>query len=639
MRFRPQRFFVCAVATMTLALVLGASRTAASEPNADAIPLATAANPMTLVLDARDAARGFLVAHLTLPVQPGEFTFVYPKWIPGYESPSGPLNDFADLRFNANGVRLAWQRDLVDMYAFHVTVPPGVASVQAHFNVLLNAPNDVMSDATEAIIQWNRALVYQQDTNAQTVFVRPSIILPAGWDFATALPLAQRNADRIDFGEVDLATLVDSPLACGRYSKHVALWNAGKASSALDIFADRPADFDVPNSLWSHYKRLVSEGLAMYGARHWNVYDFLLILSTPITGDGIEHHQSSDNRADEDFLTNPDRALTDGDALPHEYSHSWNGKYRRPAPLATPNFQVPMRTDLLWVYEGLNQYVGDVLSFRSGIRDAKAFPDLLASRYAKLDYEPGRQWDPLIDTTISAPYLYATSGDYSSLRRTTDDFYNEGEVLWLGVDTIIRSQTGGSKSLDDFLRAYAGPPDSPPKVVTYTRDDIEQLLNGIAPYDWDGFFQRYVYSVSEHPPSDEFERAGWKLVYTQTPNQVDAASERNDGSIDAWYSLGLNLDSDGTIKDVRYGSPAWKAGLAPGLTILAVNKEEFSEDVLARALRNAASSRDSINVMAKRNKWFSTYSLQYNGGVRYPHLVRIATRPDMFARIIAPRSR
>ncbi len=612
-------------------------RACADEPNANAVSLATSANPMTLVLDAHDATRGIMIAHLTLPVKPGPFTFVYPKWIPGEHGPTGPLNDLADIHVSANGVTLAWSRDLVDFYAFHVDVPPNVGALDIDFNVLLNAPGDHMASTNTAVVNWNRDLVYQNDTNSQDVFVKASIILPAGWDFGTALPVAHRDGDRIEFAQVDLTTLVDSPLDCGLYAKHVGLWANGAAVAELDMFADRPSDLDLSQDTITTYKRMITETLAMYGSRHWNVYHSLLALSDTIDGQGIEHHQSSDDRASEDFLSNPQQQLAGGDLLAHEFSHSWNGKYRRPADLTTANFQIPMQTDLLWVYEGMNQYLGDVLTFRSGIRDRKLFPDYIASVYAAMDTEPGRLQDPLIDTAAAAPYLYLAKGDYSSLRRSSGDFYSEGELVWLDADTIIRETTSGHKSLDDFLHAYAGPPDSGPKVVTYTRADIENLLNSVSPYDWHGFFSRYVYNISEHPPADELERSGWKLVYNAEPNVFDDAGDSVGNQINLWYSLGLQLDEDGSIVDVRDGAPAWRAGLSPGMKVVAIDGQEFSADVLQTALKAAQHLSASLAVLVEHDKWYRTYQVDYHGGLRHPHLARIPARPDMLAKIAASK--
>jgi len=590
---------------------------------------------MTLLLDASDAPRGIMHSHMTIPVSAGVFTLVYPKWIPGEHGPTGPLNDMSELRVTANGRDLTWRRDTVDMYAFHVNVPQGVSRIDVDLTVLLNAPGDSMSTKNLAIVNWNRDLLYQNDIDSHTYYVRPSIVLPRGWGFATALPHPQQSGERIDFDTVALNMLVDSPLDMGRYYKHILLWRNGSAEHWLDSFADRPQDLDFSAQEVAAYKRMMPQALALYGSRHWNEYHSLLTLSDAIGFEGIEHHQSSDDRASSDFMTNPKEQLAGGDLITHEFSHSWNGKYRRPADLTTPNFQVPQQTDLLWVYEGMNQYLGDLLSFRTGIRNPKMFPEYVAATYAALDAEPGRMTTPLIDLTTGAPYFYEARGDYSSLRRTSGDFYSEGGLIWLAADVVIREQTGGKRSLDDFEHLYTAPALTGPIVKTYSRDEVEALLAQVAPYDWHGFFQQYVYSVAPHPPYADIERAGWRLIYNDKPNVFTAAENATDNRADYWYSIGLRMSKDGEVRDVRKASAAWNAGLAAGDKVIAVNDQKFDPDALDYAIQNARHTATPIRLLASRNGWYSTYAVTYHGGLRYPHLVRIAGRPDLLSRIVA----
>lgn len=601
-----------------------------------AASLATESAPMTLVLDAREASRGLMYSHMSIPVKPGPFTFVYPKWIPGEHGPTGPLNDISQIRVSANGHALSWQRDVVDLYAFHVDVPAGVSRIDVDFTVITNAPGDTMSSKNVAVINWNRDLFYQSDVNSHDYYVKPSIVLPRGWGYATALYGARQTGDRIDFDVTPLNRLVDSPLDMGRYYKHYLLWKSGSATQWLDIFADKPQDLDYSDKVLAGYKRMPDQAFALYGSRHWTWYHSLLALSDVIGFQGIEHHQSSDDRAPDDFLTNPQEQLRGGDLVTHELSHSWNGKYRRPWDLTTLNFQIPQRTDLLWVYEGMNQYLGDLLSFRTGIRDPKLYPEYLASIYADMDSEPGRLTEPLIDTTTAAPYLYEARGEYPSLRRTANDFYTEGELIWLDADTIIREQTHGAASLDTFLHKFTEPAVTGPITKTYTRADVEALLNSVTPYDWHGFFQRYVYEVSPHPPSDDLARAGWRLVYNSKPNAFISSGEALSHGVDYWYSLGLSISGNGTIRDVRENSPAWKAGLSPGVKILAVNGQAWDPDALSYAVKSAQHSSENIVFIADNNGGVGSYTMSYHGGQRYPHLERIPGRPDMLAKIMAP---
>jgi predicted metalloprotease with PDZ domain len=601
--------------------------------------MATQQRPATLLVDASRAADGILQVHEWIPAAAGALTIVYPKWIPGEHGPTGPLSNLAALRVSANGSAVDWRRDPLDLYAFHVNLPAGTQSVDVDFDVLMNAPEDVMSTHSLAILNWNRALLYQDGVDSHQYFVKPAIVLPSGWDFATALRGAAANGNRIDFAVTSLNTLVDSPLDMGRYVKKWDLWRDGAAFVQFDAFADHPQDLDIPTTLLRAYERVPAEAFAMYGSRHFIDYHALLTLSDPIGFQGIEHHQSSDDRAGDDFLTDPQSTLASGDLITHEFSHSWNGKYRRPADLTTPNFQVPQLTDLLWVYEGMNQYLGDLLSFRSGMREPKLFPEYLATVYAEMDYETGRATTPLIDLTTGAPHFYEARGSYHAIRRGAGDFYTEGELLWLDVDSIIRGRSHGARSLDTFLHRYTAPALTGPIVVTYTRTQIENLLNEVEPYDWHAFFETYVYHTSPHPPSDELGRTGWRIVYTQKHNEFITAEEASDHGILGWYAYGADVSAEGLVQDVRENSAAWRAGLAPGMHVLAVNGQQFSSDTLEYAVKRAQRSPAPISLITTQTGWYQTLSLDYHGGIRYPHLERIDGTPDMLAAIAAPHAK
>ncbi len=601
-------------------------------------PYATQSRPVTLLLDASRAADGFMEVHEHIPAATGPFTIAYPKWIPGEHGPTGPLNDLAALRISANGAALDWRRDSVDLYAFHVDVPSGVSAIDVAFDVLMNAPEDMMATHSVAIVNWNRALLYQDGIDSHQYFVKPSIVLPPGWEYGTALRGAQTNGKRVDFAMTSLNVLVDSPLDMGRYVRKWTLWGEGSAFVALDAFADHPQDLDIPASLLHAYERVPGEAFAMYGSRHFEDYHALLTLSDVLGFQGIEHHQSSDNRAADGFLTDPDQSLANGDLITHEFSHSWNGKYRRPADLTTPNFQVPQLTDLLWVYEGMNQYLGDVLSFRAGIRKPNQYPEYLAQVYADLYYETGRNTTPLIDLTTGAPYFFVARGQYEAIRRKADDFYTEGELLWLDVDSIIRERSRGARSLDTFLHRFTEPALTGPIVKTYTRAQVEELLNSVEPYDWHAFFEKYVYHVAVYPPTDELARAGWRIVYTEKPNEFITAEQADDHGIIGWYAYGANLTSDGAVRDVRDGSAAWRAGLAPGMRVLAVNGQQFSSDVLEYAVKHAQHTSSPMALITTQTGWYQTLSLDYHDGIRYPHLERIPGIPDMLAAIVAPHA-
>ena len=632
------RVLPVSIICLALLCVAAARPAAAEEPNANAQSYATQANPETLVLDARDVGRGLMTATMQIPVKPGAFTFVYPKWVPGEHGPTGPLDNISEIKVSAGGQTLDWSRDLVDMYAFHVDVPRGVHTLDVQFTVLVNAANDRMSTANLAIVNWNRVLFYQADTDSHKVYFKPSIILPDGWSYGTALPGPQQSGQRVDFAAVQLNMLVDSPLDLGRYYKHIELWRQGDAYQMLDAFADKPQDLDFPDKLIAEYKHMTPQALALYGSRHWHYYHALLTLSDQIGFQGIEHHQSSDNRAPDDFMTNLKEQLAAGDLVTHEFSHSWNGKYRRPDDLTQPNFQIAERTDLLWVYEGMNQYLGDLLSFRSEIRKPGEYPEYLAALYAGFASEPGRNTEPLIDTTTAAPYLYTADGSYPSIRRTAGDFYGEGELLWLDIDTLIREKTHGEKSLDTFLHLYSAPALTGPIVKTYTRADIERLLNQVAPNDWHAFIQKRVYEVAPTPPDGELARSGWKLVWTGKPNRFMEADDSLRHMSNQWYTYGIRINKDGMVRDVREGSPAWKAGMAPGMKITALDGQAYGDDALKYVLTQAQHSSAPTAFLVQQDDWFRTLNVDYHGGPQYPHLVRVSGTPDMLAKIMAPRT-
>lgn len=613
--------------------------TAATAVRVAAAPPAAApatSPPIVLVLDAREAPRNILHVSETLPVvKPGPLTLAYPKWIPGEHGPTGPIQSLAALRVTANGVPLYWQRDLVDMYAFHVEVPAAVTAVTVAFDQLMTS-QDPMSTPNLLIVNWNRVLLYPADTHADDVAMQPSILLPHGWTFGTALPVKAQTGDRVDFDQTSLSTLVDSPLDAGRYGKKVQLLNAPSYSNEIDAFADAPDDLDISSANVQKYKNLVAEADALYGARHWYHYHFLLTLTDAIGFQGIEHHQSSDNRASDGYWTDSAAFERGADLLPHEFSHSWNGKYRRPADLTVADYQAPEKTDLLWVYEGLNQYLGDLLAFRSGFVAPKDYPEYLAHIYAQMDAEPGRRADPLADTAIAAPYLYQAPDEWASQRRSADDFYTEGELLWLSVDAIVRTQSHGAHSLDTFLKAFYGGQNTAPMVVTYTRQDVVDALNAVAPYDWDGFFHKWVYEVAPHPPADGINLTGWRLTWNSSPNHWDELDESVLHRANFTYSLGISPDGEGRIGDVLDGSPAARAGIGPDSQIVAVNGRKYAPDVLHRAVQAAKSSSRPIAMLVVADDMYRTVTLDYHGGDRYPHLQRVAGSTDLLAKIMAP---
>lgn len=620
-----------------LARIAAAASAAAAALVAAAAVARAAPPPIALVVDARGAPRNILHVHETVPVTGSTpLLLYYPKWIPGEHGPTGPIQGVAGLRITSGGADIAWQRDPVDLYAFHVTPPAGATSVDVSFDDLIDS-SDPMATPNMLIVNWNRVLLYPAGIPAADVSMQPSIVLPVGWTFGTALPGPKRSGDRVDFAVTPLTTLVDSPLDAGRYERRIVLLDAGGYTNEIDAFADAPDELALSDANVARYKAVIAEADALYGARHWRHYHFLLTLSDAIPPQGIEHHESSDNRAPADYWTDAASLSGFADLLPHEYSHSWNGKYRRPADLITPDYQVPEQTDLLWVYEGLNQYLGDMFVFRSGLVSSSLYPEYLAHIYAEMDSEPGRLADPLDDTAVAAPYLYQAPGDWSAERRSADDFYTEGELVWLSVDAIIRTQSHGARSLDDFIRAFDGQRDTPPMVVPYTRADVVAALDKVQPYDWNGFFQTWVYDVAPHPPPFCVSLTGWKLVWNQVPNHWDDLAEQTRGRADFRYSLGFSTGESGDISDVLAGSPAARAGLGTQTQIIAVDGRKFSPELLHHALADARDPKRDVSLIVLDDDLYRTIDIPYHGGDRYPHLERVASAPDLLSLITAPR--
>jgi predicted metalloprotease with PDZ domain len=622
---------------ITLAFVIGLCGLAA--PHAQAPPEASrVTGTITLALDARETPRKLLHARETLNVTPGPLTLVYPKWIPGEHSPDGPIDDLAGLNFTSAGRSLPWRRDVVDLFAFHVDIPPGASRLDVSFDFLAAIGQGGFSSASSdtahlGIYSWNQVLLYPQGARTDDVMFRASMELPAGWKFGTALPVANQNGATIDFQPVSLTTLVDSPVVAGEYLRVVPLDKSGSRPVEAVLVGDTAASIDIPNDLTAKWQRLVQEADAMFGARHYNNYRFLLTLSDRVAHFGLEHHQSNDSRVPENSLTEQNSI----GVVAHEYVHSWNGKYRRPAGLATPDFQQPMVGDLLWVYEGLTQYLGYVLAERSGIWSESYYKERLAQIAAFLDNEPGRRWRPLADTATAAQLLYFAPGQWTAYRRSTD-FYDEGWLIWLDVDTTLRELTHGQKSIDDFCHLFHGGESGAPTVKAYTFDDVVAALNQVAPHDWKAFLGSRIYQVTPRAPLDGITRGGWRLIYTDAKNEY---IKTGDGErVEAAYSIGLRVHArDGVINDVTIDSPAGKAGIGPGMQILAVNGLRYSADVLRTAIKESKAASGPMTIEFQNDDLVKTASLDYHGGMREPHLERDTGKPDLMAQILAARAK
>ena len=594
-----------------------------------------------VTVDATDAPRKILHATLTIPVQPGPLTLVYPEWIPGEHGPTGPIDDLAGIVIRANGQELAWRRDDVNMFAFHVKVPDGVSSLDVKLDFLATAAATGFSagastSANLVVVSWNELVIYPAGHKADDISVQPAIKLPAGWQYGTALTKTGESGGTIEFEPTSLEQMIDSPLLAGRYFKEFPLAPEVTPKHFLDIAADGPEDLRVKPETLAGFSNLVRETGALYRSRHYNSYHFLVTCSDQVAHFGLEHHQSSDDRVPEKTFVDDNLLLLSADLLPHEFTHSWNGKDRRPAGLTTGNFEDPMIGNLLWVYEGLTDYMGNVLAARIHLWTDAQYRDFLANDAAELDYRPGRTWRDLQDTATAAQILYTASDQWDNWRRNTD-YYGEGDLIWLDVDTTIRKLTDGRKSLNDFLGAFESVGgDNPPKAVPYTFEDIVKGLNAVVPYDWAGFLRERLTSKSPHAPLGGIENGGYKLVFNDQPNELMQARMAASGGDVAWWSIGLDLNGDGKIEDVLVGSPADKAKLGPGMQIVAVNGRQYSGQLLNQAITDAKGNTNPIALIVVNTGVYRVLGIDYHDGLRYPHLERVASVPDRLDEILKP---
>ena len=610
--------------------------------------------PIQITADLSDAPRKLYHAEVDVPVTVGPLTLVTPKWIPGTHQPFGPVASITGLVLTANGHRLEWRRDDVELYEFHVTIPEGVTALHAHVDCI------VTTNITQklALLDWETLMVYPANTPVRDIPIQPSLIVPAGWSVGTALspigdgayPLPSPGSTT-HFAITNVEQLEDSPILIGQYFHEFAVAPEISPKHYVDVASDALEDSKLSAALLAGITNLVREADALYRSHHYKDYHFLVALSDVIGNDvTLEHGQSSEYGVPEKFFSDEGYLLAGADLLPHEFSHSLNGKYRRPVGLYQPDFATAQQGALLWVYEGMTQYLGNVLATRAGLKSQSQYRDILAQSAANLDYTPGREWRSTEDTAIAASILRGGSQAWSNWRRG-QDYYDEGQLVWLDADTLIRKLTNNQKSLDDFQHIFLGKGgNTGPLIVTYTFDELVQDLNTVAPYDWATFFREQILKITPHADLVGIERGGYKLVYADKPNPsvaavqaaLSASAPGGISTIDAWYSIGLTVGSDGNIQDVRWNSPAAKAKLAPGYKIIAVNGQVFSGDRLRAAIHDAKGKSEPIHIAFQADTFLSSADIDYHDGERYPWLERVAGTPayldDITKSVITPQS-
>lgn len=618
-------------------------------PNPVPLPPAIAApqdrpypGTIRLAVDATDTTRGIFRVHETIPAKPGPLVLLFPKWIPGNHGPTGPIDKLAGLIIHAGSTKLAWIRDTVDVYAFHVTVPGGAHALDCDFQFLSAVDSDegrIMMTPEMLSLQWDTLALYPAGYFSRDITVQPSVKLPQGWKFGTALESTTSNGAVTSFKPVTLNTLMDSPMIAGRNFERVDLDPGGPAPVHLDVVADKPDQLLIsPKELQAH-RNLVQQAYRVFGSHHYDHYDFLLSLSKEMGGIGLEHHRSSEDGTVPGYFKEWDKTIAVRDLLTHEYTHSWNGKFRRPADLWTPNFNVPMQDSLLWVYEGQTQYWGTVLAARSGLWTKQQALDALAADAATFANRAGLEWRPLQDTTNDPITTMREPIPWISWQRE-EDYYGQGELIWLDADTLIRQKTGGKKSLDDFARGFFGIDNGSSVTVTYTFDDVVHALNTVLPYDWATFLRSRLDSVGQPAPLDGLGRGGYRLVYTDKESEFLKSNEQRRKITNLLYSLGVIISEKGHagIRQVLWGGPAFKAGIVVGCQIVSVNGMDYDSDDLKDAITAAKTNSAPIQLLIKRGDRYMTVAVNYHGGLRYPHLERLPGTPALLDQTLSPRS-
>lgn len=596
---------------------------------------------ITLKVDLSDLDRKIFTVHESIPVKPGPLTLLYPEWLPGNHAPRGPIDGLTGLLISTGGHSVEWVRDPVNVYAFHLQVPAGAKQLELEFEYASPLVRDQgRTTVTPDMLglQWNTVVLYPAGFNATRISIAPSITLPEGWEFAGALDVEARRGANVHFKQTSLDSLVDSPLFAGRYFRSLDLDPGAKKPVHLNVFADSAETLEVrPQQLAAHHK-LVLETYAMLGPPHFDRYEFLLAISDHFGDIGLEHHRSSENRRPPNYFLEWDKVAAGRDLLPHELSHSWNGKFRRPAGLATPDFNVPMHNSLLWVYEGLTNYLGAVLASRSGLWSEDFGRQSWASLAANMDRNrQGRAWRALEDTTEQPLITARRPLSWLSWQRT-EDYYTEGELLWLDIDTRIRELTRDRKSLDDFAKAFFQVPGAS-GVSTYTFADVVQALNAVAPFDWEKYLNERLYGHGPGAPLEGLTRGGWKLVFTENPSEYARSLEDQRKAVDFTYSLGFAVSAiTGTLTEVRWGGPAYEAGLTMGTLLVAVNGREYRSERLKSAVQLAKLNKQPIELIVKNLDRYKVVKLAYYDGLKYPVLQRVERTEDRLSAILKPHT-
>ena len=590
-----------------------------------------------LTVDASDVTRGIFRIHQHVPVSnAGDFVMLYPKWIPGGHTPRGDIKSITGFRPSANGQALDWVRDDLDVWAFHIKVPAGVTAIDLDYQYVSATDNNqgrIVATPDMASIQWLSNSMYPAGYFVRQIPIQASVIVPTGWKVATALRPTATSANRVDYPVTSYEILMDSPLIAGAHYRRIEL----SPDVAIDVIADNEHELAAKPEQIAIHKKLVDQAVKLFGAQHYDHYDFLFTISDNLGGNGLEHHRSSEDGVKRGYFTDWDNVLRDRNLLPHEYTHSWNGKYRRGADLWTPDFRTPMQDSLLWVYEGQTQFWGYVLGARSGMLSKQDTLDAIAATAATYSTgTPGRTWRPLVDTTNDPIIASRAPQPWKSWQRS-EDYYSEGQLIWIDVDRIIRQQSGGKRSIDDFARAFFGVRDRDYGELTYTFDDVVATLSKVQPYDWTSYLRQKVYGIAAQPPLEGIEKGGYRLVFKDEPTKWIKSGEKTSKNNDLTYSGGFVVGNDGKVSSVLWDAAAFNAGITVGSEIIAVNGRKFDGDALKQAIKDAAGNGPSPELLVHDGDLYRTVKLDWHGGLRYPRLEKVGKGEGTLDALLAPR--
>ena len=635
-----------ALAAAVLALAAPAISATLSAPIAvplsrqipDAADVPYPGGTMKLHIDATDITRGAYRVTQTVPVAPGtkRLTLMLPQWLPGNHGPRGPMAELVDIHFFAGDQKLSWKRDPVEVYAFHIDVPAGAKDVTAkyiHTSPLQSAEGRITMTQEMLNLQWEKMSLYPAGHYVRQIKVVPSVTIPQGWTAAVALDGLKQDGNTLTWDATTYEILVDSPIFAGKYFRK---WDLGQ-NVTLNVVADKPEQLNAKPEHIEPHRHLVTESRIAFGANHFDRYEFLLALTDRMGGIGLEHHRSSENQLEPNAFLEWDKYEWDRNLLPHEYAHSWIGKYRRPARLWTPDYRQPMQDDLLWTYEGQDQFWGTVLAARSGLQGKDMVLGMLANWAGSFSVQPGRRWRSVEDTGHDPIFAARKAKPFPSLARN-EDYYTEGALIWLEFDQIIRRETGGKRSIDDFAKLFFGMNDGDYGQLTYELDEIITKLNAVAPYDWAGLIEKRINTPGQPAPVMGIELGGYRLAWRDEPNPFEKARMADAKQLTLTFSIGLNLDKDGKVLSTQWDSPAFNAGIVPGSKIVAINGNAYDGDGMKAAI-TAAKDGAPLELLIQRGSRYQTVALDYRGGLRWPWLERAApgTAPTGLDRLLMPR--